>query len=418
MRVQVLLVLFLYLVAAFSLYGQEDEQIAIDDMFTQTENTVASDTDKTGEDENPPARKKVDLDNLVNKPLNISAQIRAGLGLGLGLKEWPGTRAAEGQDIIDLATYAGFYESSVIVDIDARPESFLRFKARLKSELDEEEMNFTVPTAEEMFIDYSVTDTFFLRAGKQKMVWGQGLLLENYADLVERVEDGVAVKGVAQLGSSIFEAVVYGLNSWEDQYGATSPRTFGYAARAEKPFGPATWGLAGHYHVDEPVQFSASTTFPLGSIDFAGDLVLYQEQEHIQDAENGWAALGRLFWENSSRSWSVVAEYEFNSYVEDSLGHYTGLAVKMPILMGNDWRPAIRWRHAYEDHSGDLLAGFSGTILPKLRLTLGIPLVYGSPGSYYRSEARDPADKRLDSDLIPDGNVVTVLVAVSLNYTF
>ncbi|MCF7914745.1 MAG: hypothetical protein K9L66_06250, partial [Spirochaetaceae bacterium] len=174
----------------------------------------------------------------------------------------------------------------------------------------------------------------------------------------------------------------------------------------------------------EDIGGSASLSFPLGPVDAAADLVGHWARQTPanppwQPAE--WQAVGRLLWENSSRSWTLLGEYQFDSTVSAGRGHYGAVAIKSPKLAGSDWRPALRWKHAFQDNSGEVVAGIGGTIAPKLKLSVGVPLIYGAPGSFYRKALTENVANTGDEDkdeLIPIDNVVTFLLSISLSFSF
>ena len=65
----------------------------------------------------------------------------------------------------------------------------------------------------------------------------------------------------------------------------------------------------------------------------------------------------------------------------------------------------------------------SGKVAPNLRLTLGVPVIYGAPGSYYREELVEQVEEDevpLESDdaRIPVDNVVSFLISLSFSYSF
>jgi CO dehydrogenase/acetyl-CoA synthase alpha subunit len=54
-------------------------------------------------------------------------------------------------------------------------------------------------------------------------------------------------------------------------------------------------------------------------------------------------------------------------------------------------------------------------------MSIGVPVIYGAPGTYYRDALTedaetDPDDR--DEDAIPLDNVVTVLLGFSLSFSF
>src|SRR6056297_1939806 len=416
------------------LFAQEGSQGSIDDLFDQpaedqTEDTEDTESDEPTEDQSADQSEAVNIDELTTSPVKFSGSVNAGVGLGAGLIEWPGTSAADGQSAGELMRYSGFFKTTATVKLDARPEPYLRFYSSLQTSLNDDKMSFDPPAIKELFVDYTLADTVFFRAGLQSLTWGQGRLLGNPANLVSRVSDGVALRATLPAGPGTLNGVIYSKSSWLNAgYANHNPKAFGYAGQWETTTGPLSTALAGHFKVDddakEDIGGSASLSFPLGPVDAAADLVGHwarQNPAHPPWKPAEWQAVGRLLWENSDRSWSLLGEYQFDSTVEAGRGHYGALALKTPKLAGSDWRPALRWKHAFQDNSGEVVAGIGGTIAPKLKMSVGVPLIYGAPGSFYRKALIENVTSDEDEDkdeLIPIDNVVTFLLSISLSFSF
>ena len=417
------------------LFAQEGSQGSIDDLFEQPEEETEADTEDQSEVQGPsePSESeesdKVDLDELTTAATKITGKVTAGVGLGAGLIEWPGTSAADGQTVAELMRYSGFYSTTATVNVDARPQPYLRFYSSLQTSLNDETMNFDDHSIKELFIDYTLADVVFIRAGKQSLTWGQGRLLDNPANLVSRVSDGVALRATLPAGPGTLNGLIYSKESWLDEgYESHNPKAFAYAGQWETTAGPLSMSFAGHFKMnddeEEDLGGTASLSFPLGPVDAAADFVGHWARQNpahppLKPAE--WQAMGRLLWENSERSWTLLGEYQFDSTVSAVSGHYGALALKTPKLAGSDWRPALRWKHAFQDNSGEVVAGIGGTIAPKLKMSVGVPLIYGAPGSYYRDALTENVTSDEDEEkdeLTPIDNVVTFLLSISLSFSF
>ncbi|MCF7914639.1 MAG: hypothetical protein K9L66_05690 [Spirochaetaceae bacterium] len=421
------------------LHAQEGSQSSIDDLFdqpeeeTEVEEAVGDETNDQSEENassepvEAEANDKVDIDELTTSPVKFSGSVNAGVGLGAGLIEWPGTSAADGQSAGELMRYSGFYQTTATVKLDARPQPYLRFYSSLQTTLNDDAMSFDALVIKEIFVDYTLADTVFFRAGQQSLTWGQGRLLGNPANLVSRVSDGVALRSTLPAGPGTLNGVIYSKKSWlDDGYAKHNPKAFAYAGQWETTAGPLSMALAGHFKIDDDAQedigSSLSLSVPLGPVDAAADVVGHWARHNPANppwkpAE--WQAMGRILWENSSRSWTLLGEYQFDSTVEAGSGHYGALALKTPKLAGSDWRPALRWKHAFQDNSGELVAGIGGTIAPKLKMSIGVPLIYGAYGSFYRQALEDSTTGDADEDdLTPIDNVATFLLSISLSFSF
>ncbi len=419
--------------------GQADEGgIDIDSLFDEPDgetdggHAVAGDTNEDSEagetseigdtDETGPV---VDIGALTTSAASVTGSVSAGLGFGLGLIEWPGSAAADGRDLSELRRYSALYSTSARMTVDARPASYLRFRTSLSSSLNVDRMAFNSPGVDELFVDYTFADTVFVRAGYYGMTWGQGRLLDNPANLVTDVSDGVAVRGTVPLGPGTVTALVYSKKAWVDAYTAEHPAAFAYAGQWEATLGPVTMGLAGRYRKDDLVGSTASMSYGVGNLTFAADGVRWWDKDDPTGGMSYWQAMGHAFWESDDRAWSLMVEYEFDQRVRNDrgayIGHRTGVAMRAPKVGGSTWRPAVRWEHAFQDDSGKVIPGISGTVAPSLSMSIGVPVVYGAPGTFYRDalivESGEAAEDR-EPGAIPIDNVVSVLVAVSLSFSF
>lgn len=369
---------------------------------------------------------RIDIAALTTAPTKIAANVSANLGFGVGLIEWPGSDAADGEDLADLMRYSGLYGSSASVSVDTRPTSYLRFRTSVGTSLDTSTMSFKDPSVGSFFVDYTVADTVLVRGGKHGMTWGQGRILGNPANLVSRVSEGIAVRATAPLWRGTTTGVVYGREEWVEARGETSPQAFGYAGQFEQTLGAVGLGLHGHFHTDEDLAGALTLSWGKEQVNLAGDVAVHWDRNQPFNMDSAQVeALGQLFWQAEESDWSLGMEYAFDSDVRDEdgdyVGHRTGVALRTPGLFGSAWRPGITWQHADQDDSGQVVFGIGGTIAPSLNMSLGVPVIYGQPGTYYRDALTedaetDPDDR--DEDAIPLDNVVTVLLGFSLSFSF
>ncbi|MFP4409236.1 MAG: hypothetical protein ACLFPW_12010 [Spirochaetaceae bacterium] len=428
-----LLACFLLLIPGSGAAAQEGESDDIDSLFEDPDSGVVDDEEsgqageeddgeedkEDKEDGEEPLSEGVDLGALTTAPTTFRGRVNSSAGAALGFEEWPESDAAEGRDAEELLRGSGVYDMSATFSVDARPEPFLRFYGSLSTELNEDAMSFTTPSMNELFVDYTFADRYFFRAGKQNLKWGQARLLGNPANLVDRVSDGVAVRGTAPipggLGGGSLNGVIYSKRSWVEDYRSGHPGAFAYAALYENTFGPLSFELSSHYKEKELVGSAASVSFGLGRFDLTLEGLGRWNSEDPGDGIEEQGALAQLLYENSDRSWTFLAEYEYDSAVADNQGHYAGIGVQAPRFGGGGWRPQLRWKHAFEDDSGEVVPAISGTVAPRLTASIGVPVVYGAPGSHYREAQGDTED---DEDAIPVDDVVSVLLGVSLSFSF
>lgn len=361
----------------------------------------------------------VDLDALTTAPTEVSLSVSGSAGAALGFEEWPESEAAEGREPRELLRGTGVYDMAARLSVDARPEPYLRFYGALRTELNEEAMSFTGPAVDELFVDYTLKETVFFRAGKQKLTWGQGRLLSNPANVVSRLSDGIGLRGTSPVprpvGGGSVTGVLYSLPAWVEEYRPGHPAAFAYAGLYENRLGPVSFELSSHYKEDEPVGSAGSFSFGLGPVDFSFEVLGRWDSADPGSGFSDYGSLAQLLWESPGRNWSLLGEYEFDSAVADYQGHFAAVGLQGPGF-GGGWRPRLRWKHAFQDNSGELVPTISGTVAPRLTASLGLPIVYGEPGSYYREAQNDPADE--DEQAIPVDDVVALLLGVQLDFTF
>lgn len=385
----------------------------------------------------PPA--VVDIEALTTSATTVSGTVSADAGVSVGYNEWPWSDAAEGRDLKDLLEVTAGYDMSASVSVDSRPAPYLRFFTRVKTSLNTTSLAFSNPAVEELFVDYTAADRVFFRVGAFGMAWGRARLFESPANLVSRVSDGAAVRASVPLGAGSVTTVIYSLPGWIATYGEGDPRAFAGAAQFEQSFGAFSTEVAGHYQRDEGPRGSLVLTMGIRELTLAGEARYELDPDHPglpgEDA-NAVTAIGNFFWENSARSWTFWGEYSYDRSRRDAeIGdddvrrdgeHLVGLAMKAPSLGGGDWRPQLTWRHALGDDSGQLILGTSGTIAPRLTLSMGVPVFYGVPGTYYRGVAEtrviedDDTLTNEESDVlrVSGENVVSVGFGLSISFSF
>ncbi|MCG8478191.1 MAG: hypothetical protein MI724_03775, partial [Spirochaetales bacterium] len=321
------------------------------------------------------------------------------------------------------------YDTTASIAVDSRPQPYLRFYSRLSTSLSETSLTFNTPTIDDLFVDYTVADSVFLRAGTFSIGWGRARLFDNPANLVSRVDEGAAIRASVPAGRGSITGLLYSRPAWIQEYGDdVNWRAFAWAGQWEATRGSLTTELGAHWQVDEPLGSALSFTFGIRDLTLTAEGVYNWDQDDWlggpERGANSWAAIGNFFWENNSRSWSFWGEYQYDSDDDGGGEHLVGLAMRAPRFGRGGWRPGLSWRHAVEDTSGELVVGMNGTIAPSLTLEVGVPMIYGSPGTFYRNaltQSVADGDDEDDEDeviLIPVDNVIVALFVVEVSFSF
>lgn len=402
-----------------------------------------ADDDETAEDENDgDFGGVVDIAALTTSSTSVTGSVKATAGVGVGLNEWLGTKAAEGRSIGDLRTETVGYTMSTSVAVDGRPQPYLRYRASLSSSLNTTSLAMSTPAFNEVFIDYTLEDALFLRAGKYGMSWGRARLFASPGNLVSRVSSGAALRGSGTLGLGSLTAVVYTIPAWTALYEKQGDwRSFGSALLLEQTFGPVTIEIGGHDQHDENLALAGTLTLGLGDLTLAGEgrYVIDEDDPGAPGEDlNTFDGVGNFLWESPSRRWTFWGEYSYDkSRRDDEVGdddvrrdgmHLVGLAMKTPAIWGDgdDWRPQLTWRHAVGDTSGQVILGTSGMVAPDLQLSFGMPVFYGTPGTYYRGIAETRVvedddtltDEEADLLEISGQDVISVTFGLSISFSF
>lgn len=413
---------------------------ALDDLFEDPDQGVVEEDEAIGDEtdpirdepdeESPRTPATIDLGALTTSPVRFSGSVDSGIGISLGLAEWPGTKAAQeiqDDDDRDPVNVRGGYDMSTTLRVTARPRPYLRFTGTLTSSLNRNTARFSNPAVGEMFVDYTLRDLVFFRAGTYGLTWGQARILPNIGNIVSDMSDGVALRATVAAGPGTVTTLMYTRRAEIENRGAGNPRAFTYAGQWEITRGRVSTGVAARLRAEDPVRATAYTTIGLGTlgpgttdITLEG-LVRLDRRDPWSEETRDFQTLAQLVWEGGDPAWRLIAEHSYDRSVVYGTGgfadgdrtghrdnHLVALGLRMPRFLPRRWRPEIVWRHAFSDDSGQVETLFSGNLAPGLEGNIGIPVKYGKPGTFYRGEDTE----------IPENGVVSVLLAARLKFSF
>lgn len=393
---------------------------ALDDLFEDPEKGVVQEGEAIGDETDPERDREVellvpepgfvDIGALTTAPVTFSGSVDTGAGISLGLLDWPDT-SSDAEDVWELRQLGAGYDMSASVLVTARPEPHLRFTGSLTTSLNENTARFSSPAIGSLFVDYTLKDTIFFRAGKYGMTWGQARLLPNIGNLVTDVSSGAAMRATIPVGPGTLTGIMWTRREEIERHGSGSWRSFTYASQYETTRGRVSTGVAARARSLDTLRTTAYVTLGLGAIDLTQEaIVRWDRHDPFSDDTLDFATLSQFIWEFGSPLWRIIGEYGFDYAVDNWQGHRVGLGIRMPQYLPGDWRPQLTWRHAFQDDSGQIAAGVSGTLAPDLRGTIGVPVRYGAPGTIYRGGD-------FESD-IPTTSVISLGIGVRLKFSF
>lgn len=379
----------------------------LDDLFSDPESGIVED-EIVEEEEDAPPPQVVDVAALTTSPVRFSGSVDTGAGLALGLSEWLGSSAAGGASGRELLNYGAGYDMKATFRVTARPQPYLRFTSSFTTELREQTATFSPLSIGDLFVDYTLQDRIFIRAGKFGQTWGQARILENIGNIAGDTDSGAAMRATVPLRRGTATALVYTLGP-RAPYSASDPRSFIYAGQFETTRGRVSSGVAARARSQDVLRTTAHVTLGLGHLDLTQEaLFLIDREDPLNPDATTIKTLSQFVWEGGYPVWRVIGEYLFDTGVPDWQGSRMALGVRMPRFLPGGWRPNVQWRHAFVDNSGQIETALTGDLAPSMEGSIGIPVIYGPPGSVYRG---------IDTT-IPSNGVVSVGFGARLKFSF
>lgn len=230
---------------------------------------------------------------------------------------------------------------------------------------------------DELFADFTVGDSFFLRAGKQTMKWGVGYFFSP-ADLLSLseidpedpeadLEGPIGLK--ANMASGINNYYLYGIIPEE----TSVPSDIALAAHAELVAGTAEIGFGGYYLHDRNAAGMVTITSSLWNLDLFAEAVL--QYDFVQDP---WleTTIGRRYsWEHdeSDLAFSLTGQLYYTG-AGDGAFHAAALG---SLSLNDTISSSLFWKGNLGEESGILKPSFTWEAHDYVRLDLSFPFNYG-----------------------------------------
>lgn len=312
--------------------------------------------------------------------------------------------------------------------LDARPSS--DFGVYIKGDIEYDPVDDAEVTLREMFADSNVSDTVFLRAGKQTLNWGVGYFYSpaNVINLEsvdpenpeEELLGPVAVRAHLPLKTTNF----YGYTILEDFEGESEPR---YAAMGQFLAGDVELSFGGIYQWDAPWAGILTATGSVGDVGLFGEAVLEGNVGKNFVVEDETAPLGvtveaaeglyysatagfNYLWTSDDENWSVslLGQYYYNGlgYADQSVitdnsagvgvlvgagdvsvtdlmspgRHYGAARLSFSDIYDTGLTPSVFWMGNLADGSGRINTGLSFNGVDNLIFSLSWNRSYGDAG--------------------------------------
>lgn len=309
-----------------------------------------------------------------------------------------GTLSAYGVGATDASVQTLYGVAAATVGLDIRPDKALRILGSLVTNLPDTtdssstKAKFSMPAISELFVDYVVGDWAVFRVGQFALTWGQARLVTNVGNLVSTVYTGESAKVALPVGSGTLNLLASGQGTLDAN---KVPATLLAGGNFDQTFGPFTLGVAAIHQKTGVLQTSASVRTAWGGADwYVEGVATFNPDWSPYEAD----AVAGFLWQGGIPTVTVGGEYLLKK-VKDSVSndqHTTALGLTYDGKQAWGITPKVQWFHAWDDGSGEVLPVLvsAPASLPDVTLTLGVPVVYGNPGTRYVVANDDPAQRR------------------------
>lgn len=258
--------------------------------------------------------------------------------------------------------------SAAAVSFDARPDRTLRVYGRVGASFNPlvGAASWSSLTIEELYGDYIVGDSLFIRLGKHSLAWGQGRVFAPgnlMADSSTSYNLRLSLPGI--IGSPSLVVLTDQVTDW---------RQMVYATKLDFVLADTYLSPAVRYTEIEGFSGLLSLKRAILQTDISLDLV-----GRTNAGLWSFTGLGGFF-----REWDEVilyGEYQVDWLTSGILSHKATLALGLNNPGGVTFDCGLQVVHYFDDNSGIITLGLTQVILPHLTLNLGIPVIYGAEGS-------------------------------------
>ncbi|MBN2655821.1 MAG: hypothetical protein JXR86_02070 [Spirochaetales bacterium] len=374
MKINQLAIIPFFLFASISLQAQEED---LDSLFDEPQEDIVV--------EEPEVDHRAQFEE--SKKVSITGAYKARGLVGAGWTSWDFVH-----DIKEGFNASAGLESSLSVSFDARPASELRIFGTVSTAFDPyaslqeagetatAEALWTAPGIDALYADYILKDTLFTRLGKFSVGWGQGRFYT----------PGNLMSGSSNSDFNLrltlpsLAGVTFILLTNDSTYYGD----FTYGGKADFVFGSTMISPALTYKDSDGFKALLSFKQVIFKTDFLIDTSLT-----IKDSElASLYAVAGFF-----REWGSIklyGEYQY-SCISTTNDHVASIAFGVNNPLGAPLSLGVQWEQNFMDWSGSVTPVMTMDIFPLLKMTIGLPIIYGSDDSYAVLKNSDPEGRRI-----------------------
>lgn len=330
--------------------------------------------------------------------ITISGYFKALGGVAAGYVRWP-TLSDPG---LGFSASIGAYAQAV-ASIDARPSAAAHIRGKFSTSFTPATSTFSWDNfaVDELYCDYTVRDTVFVRIGQFLSTWGQGRLFTP-GDLLANSGDGFSMRVSIPTVLNGFSAYAFGSGQVES-YGNLS-----YAAKTDAIVLDTLFSAALLYRYADGYKGLLSLKKVAWKTDLFIDMI-----GNYRDNTGSYEGVAGFF-----REWDdlkLYGEYYIKGDEQRLGDQQFGIAIGHKNIAGTPIDAGIRWLHSVADGSGTVLAALSWNPWKYVTASIGLPYMYGAVGSYYgliSDVANDPNIQVQSLDGYRMGFIASLLVKV------
>ncbi|AFG36128.1 hypothetical protein [Spirochaeta africana] len=351
-------------------------------------------------------------------------------GAVAGVRELPGTVAADGRGPVQLFAANPLYGMELGLQLQAAPAPGLHLAAAAELALDQASMEFAAALPE-LYLQLTTPTRYDaglqLAIGRRPQEWGIARLLNNPANLVSDSDQAIGLGLSARLLSLQLQGLGY-LSEPEESDTAAGHAVYSLHTTFNPGWFRSSLALQQRTAEDLPLRATAALGFeaplpfaPSGwqsTIDTAAEGTAIWEPELLWEGEffltvaADWRLqrghqrrghppapapqrppppdLKRSQQADLHPDWRLSAEYHFDSTVLGTRGNEAAVRIKTPYWRGpaGEWRVAVNKRYAWADGSGSVTPKLTGQpapqALPHTTLSAALPIAWGGRDSIAR----------------------------------